>query len=348
MKEFKNYATRKVRVSRVNNSVINPDGTVTETKGNVYEERPMRSVENIITYLNNDPKYADSIKYNLYTDRTEYNGQPIKKATINEIAVDVEKGLGFYSPSKVKCAVHCISADKKKEYHPVIDYLNSLTWDGKSRVETMLIDWFKAEDTPLTRAISKTWMEAAVKRIMEPGCLFEYSLILTGNGCSHIQGTDMHTFFERLSAGFGLATNIDIKEEKKYAPVLNQSWICVMDELRGITQLQQSWIRYIVRQRKDVYRPSYEKYYIENKRHCVFVGTTNNKTFLKYNTFSPDTKYWIVKCDNVDLDRINSEFDDKTVKQLWAEAYYMYKNNSDIHPDVEKVEDMIRNQNENI
>ena len=130
MKQIKTYATRKVRVSRVNNSVINPDGTVTETKGNVYEERPMRSVENIITYLNNDPKYADSIKYNLYTDRTEYNGQPIKKATINEIAVDVEKGLGFYSPSKVKCAVHCISADKKKEYHPVIDYLNSLTWDG--------------------------------------------------------------------------------------------------------------------------------------------------------------------------------------------------------------------------
>ena len=27
---------RKIRVSRVNESVTNPDGTVTETKGNVY------------------------------------------------------------------------------------------------------------------------------------------------------------------------------------------------------------------------------------------------------------------------------------------------------------------------
>ena len=62
-----NYSTRKVRVGRVNESTTNSDGTVTVTKGNVYEERPMRSVENIVTYLKNDPEYSTKLKCNLFT-----------------------------------------------------------------------------------------------------------------------------------------------------------------------------------------------------------------------------------------------------------------------------------------
>ena len=70
--------------------------------------------------------------------------------------------------------------------------------------------------------------------------------------------------------------------------------------------------------------------------------------FLKENSIRPDTKYWIINCGHIDENYICNNFDDETVKQLWAEAYYMYKQNPDISRDIEKINDMIRNQNNEI
>ena len=161
--------TRKVRVSRVNESITNPDGTVTVTKGNVYEERPLRSVENIVTYLKTDPEYSTKLKYNLFTNELEYDGERLSEDIISCIRGDVESNLGFYSPTKVKYAIDTITGEKINPYHPVKDYLDSGVWDGNKRLETMYIDWFRLEDTPLNRLKASVFMRAAVKRVMEPG-----------------------------------------------------------------------------------------------------------------------------------------------------------------------------------
>lgn len=293
---------------------------------------------NIIIFLTNDPRYAGKFRYNLFTNSREYNGEIITDSVIRHIANDVREELGFYSPSKVKCALSKIFSDETIQYHPVKDFLNSLTWDGKKRLETMNINWLNAEDTPLTRAESRTWMEAAVKRIMEPGCLFEYCLLFTG-----VPKSVLYTFFQKLSAGFGLATNVSIKSRKRQASELNKNWICLMNELKGHDYDQQRLTRSLIRTRKDLVG----KYYIERGRHCVFTGSTSNEEFLKDCSIKPDTKYWIINCGHIDKDYICNNFDDETVKQLWAEAYYMYKNNPDIHPDVEEVESLLINKNNN-
>ena len=119
MNTNENYSTRKVRVSRVSESVVNPDGTVTETKGNVYEERPMRSVENIITYLKTDPEYSTKLKYNLFTDNLEYDGESLSDERIRLITNNVERNLGFYSPKKVKRAIEALTNEKINSYNPV-------------------------------------------------------------------------------------------------------------------------------------------------------------------------------------------------------------------------------------
>ena len=303
-----------------------------------HRNRIETTVSNIIIFLTNDPRYAGKFKYNLFTNSKEYNEEIITDSTIRHIANDVSEELGFYSPSKVKCALSEIFSDKTLQYHPVKDFLNNLTWDGKKRLETMNINWLNAEDTPLTRSESRTWMEAAVKRIMEPGCLFEYCLLFTG-----VPKSVLYTFFEKLSAGFGLATNVSIKSEERQASELNKSWICLMDELKGHDYKQQKLTKSLIRTRKDLVGKNYK----ERGRHCVFTGSTSNEEFLKENSIIPDTKYWIINCGNIDKDYICNNFDDETVKQLWAEAYYMYKNNPDIHPDVVEVESLIINQNNN-
>ena len=116
-----------------------------------------------------------------------------------------------------------------------------------------------------------------------------------------------------------------------------------MDELKGHDYDQQRLTRSLIRTKKDLVG----KYYIERGRHCVFTGSTSNEEFLKENSIKPDTKYWIINCGHIDENYIYNNFDDETVKQLWAEAYYMYKQDPDISKDIIKIKNMIESQNNN-
>ena len=56
--------------------------------------------------------------------------------------------------------------------------LSELRWDGVRRLDTMLPVYFKAEDNPLNRAIGRKMMVAAVRRVMKPGCKFDYIVVM--------------------------------------------------------------------------------------------------------------------------------------------------------------------------
>lgn len=337
-----NYSTRKVRVGRVNESTTNPDGTVTVTKGNVYEERPLRSVENIVTYLKNDPEYSTKLRCNLFTNKLEYDGERMTDRIINCIICDVASNLGFYSPTKVRHAIEVLTDEKINPYHPVKDYLDSGTWDGNKRLETMYIDWFRLEDTPLNRLKASVFMRAAVKRVMEPGWEFN-NVILFVNDFK----ASGYSFCEKLDPKFTFFHKSELKNIKEYAPRFNEHWICYVNELRGKTKQQQMRNMEIFFRSKDTFVPFYEKQAVTNNRHCVFMGSTYNEKFLEFNSITPDSRYWIIDCSNADDYYIEDNLDDKTVKQLWFEAYYMYKQNPDISKDIEKINNMIRNQNNN-
>ena len=65
-------------------------------------------------------------------------------------------------------------------YHPVRDYLESLVWDGVPRLDTLLIDYLGADDTPYVRAATRKTLTAGVARIYEPGVKFDSILVLNG------------------------------------------------------------------------------------------------------------------------------------------------------------------------
>ena len=65
-------------------------------------------------------------------------------------------------------------------FGPVRDYLDTLAWDGKPRLDQWLIDYCKATDTPLNRAFGRKVLMAAVRRVRSPGCKFDFILVLGG------------------------------------------------------------------------------------------------------------------------------------------------------------------------
>lgn len=103
----------------------------------------------------------------------------------------IECVYGIVSSQKVDDAL-ALEFEKKK-FHPIRKYLLEQEWDGIPRVNTLLIDYFGAEDNAYTRAAIRKMLCAAVARVFEPGVKFDTSLILVGE-----QGTYKSTFVKKL------------------------------------------------------------------------------------------------------------------------------------------------------
>ena len=57
------------------------------------------------------------------------------------------------SPHKIYDGISII--EKRNEFHPVRDYLNSLDWDNVSRLDNLMIDYLGAENSEYTKAITR-------------------------------------------------------------------------------------------------------------------------------------------------------------------------------------------------
>jgi putative DNA primase/helicase len=83
-------------------------------------------------------------------------------------------------PSSQKVSEVIKSIARHHKFHPVRDYLSSLNWDGKSRVDNWLSVYLGVLDTEYARLVGKTWLISAIARIMTPGCQVDNVLILEG------------------------------------------------------------------------------------------------------------------------------------------------------------------------
>jgi predicted P-loop ATPase len=81
-------------------------------------------------------------------------------------------------------------------FDPVLDYLTSLKWDGTQRLNRWLTTYLGADDTPLNRAFGRKFLIAMVRRAREPGCKFDFLLVLEG-----LQGSGKSTFAKILAGG---------------------------------------------------------------------------------------------------------------------------------------------------
>lgn len=85
---------------------------------------------------------------------------------------------GIAGENKIKDARNEIVS--KNSFNPLRDYINSLQWDGKERLDSFFIDYLGAEDTPLVRAMTRKTICAGAARVLDPGCKWDYVLTLVG------------------------------------------------------------------------------------------------------------------------------------------------------------------------
>lgn len=212
----------------------------------------------------------------------------------------------------------------RRGFNPVHDFIRKEEWDGVERVDTLLVRCLGAEDNDLVRAQTRAWMIGAVKRAFEPGCKFDYMLVLTGP-----QGIGKSTFLWAI-AGEGEFLNESLQLDmatKDLIEQLNNGWIFEIAELGGLrTAKDTDKIKALITKVSDTMRKAYGHEVEDYPRHCALAASTNDTSFF----IDPDSrKFWVVKVAGMG----NMEWLawlHNNLHQVWAEAYTYYKQGQNV------------------
>ena len=129
---------------------------------------------------------------------------------------------------------------------------------------------------------------------------------------------------------------------------MQDAWIVIMDELDAWNKADSNAAKGFMSKRSDKFRAPYAQNSEEHPRHCVFIGNTNDETFLKDSTAITERRYWVIKTEgNWETSRNKIKLmTPEMINQLWAEAMVMYKENEDIELVIppELYKDMVNEQ----
>ena len=282
------------------------------------------NIANIILILENDPALAGHIVHDLFTGMdSAKDGLPWNKNANQwtdtddaNLRVWLEKHYDITGKEKIADALTAVLT--RHSYHPIRDYLSGLTWDGVPRLDRIIIDYMGAEDSELNRAMSRKHFVAAVARVFNPGCKYDYCLIMSG-----AEGIGKSTLL-RVMGGKWFNDSITTLEGKEGMEQLRRAWVVELGELSSIKRSDVEQVKAHLSKQVDIYRAAYARRVLEHPRQCVFCGTTNEALFLKGDT--GNRRFWVIPV-VAELRKYKdwSEAIRRDRDQLWAEAVHYYK-----------------------
>lgn len=296
-----------------------------DRKGNYYA-----TIDNLVLILENDK----SLKGNLVFDQLEQ--RPIAKRNLpwrmitfnNRYLTDrddanlehyLEKVYKIPGGTKLEKALAVIF--EKHQFHPICDYLNGLSWDGESRLDTLMIDYMGAEESEYTKAVTRKSLIAAIARVFNPGVKFDHILTIIGS-----QGKGKSTILSKLGQSwFTDNFHLSMIQGKEAAEQIRGVWLVEISEMAGMARAEIERIKGFVAAQVDRYRQAYGRRVENYPRQCVFFGTTNRSDFLRDQT--GNRRFWPVEIGVCEATR--DVFNDLTkyeIDQIWAEALHFYKN----------------------
>ena len=298
---------------------------------------------NLTLILENDPMLKPLV-FNQLLDGMEIKGEvpwkhPSKfwrDADDAQLISYVDTHYGTFSARNYDIAVMKVTDDRS--YHPIRAFIEDLPeWDGVERVDTLLIDYLGADDTPYVRAVTRKTLCGAVCRVLSPGCKFDTMLVLNGP-----QGVGKSTLISRLAGDwFSDSLNLSDTKDKTAAEKLQGYWIMEIGELAGLKKAEVETLRSFLSRQNDIYRASFGKRATPHLRQCVFFGTTNaEKGYLRDTT--GNRRFWPVKTPGGSR-KHSWELSSEDIRQIWAEVLVYVKAGERLYLDG-KMEDTAKSE----
>lgn len=300
------------------------------------------TIDNIVVILTHDTKLAGRLRYDEMAHSIVTGSSLPWRSELGawtdsddaSLRYYLEKHYGLSGKDRIFDAVNVTAMAHR--FHPVRDYLDSCAWDEIPRIDTLLVDYLGAEDSAYTRAVTRKTLVAAVARIYNPGCKFDYMLAIRGK-----QGLGKSAFIKRLG-GEWFSDSFSTMQGKDAYDQLQGSWIIEVGELAGMRKAEAETIKLYISKSVDRYRPAYGRRTQEFPRQCIFIGTTNESQFLRDST--GNRRFWVVDTPDDPKKDMWQSLDAEEVKKIWAEAVLMYQNGEPLYLSKELEEEARRVQ----
>lgn len=223
------------------------------------------------------------------------------------------------------------------KFHPIKEYIESHTWDGFNRIDTVFIDYLGAEDTHYVRQVTRKSLLAAVTRLYRPGCKFDEMLVLVGP-----QGAGKSSLLAKLGRKW-FSDSLRTFENKEAGEHLQSGWIFEIGELSAMKKSEVDEVKAFLSKTEDRYRVACDRQVTEFPRKCVFFGTTNTPDFLRDTT--GNRRFWPVTC-HPSMARYShwEHLTEAVVGQIWAEALYLFQAGETLTLDKEVANEAILQQ----
>lgn len=289
--------------------------------GGKNNDKVLPTINNFLQIMTHDAPY-ERIYFNQMTGRpevhTDHGIRSWTDADEAESKLYIEQNYQMHNDRKHADALRIFF--RKREYHPLLNLVESFEWDGINRCELFLNEVMRCDDNEYTREVSRLIFAGGINRLYSPGCKVDSVVVLIGpQGC----GKSTVVNWLALNDDYAAITK-NMSGDQKSIEALLGAWIVEVPELAAFKKSDIESLKAFVTCRFDKYRLPFDRNPSVLPRRCIFIGTGNNPRFLTDK--SGNRRFFPVECHSNGNDFLIYEDAIRTyITQAWAEAKVRYK-----------------------
>lgn len=304
---------------------------ISDERGNLYKNNQA----NYAVIIKNDKNLQDALRYNEMTHQVDFYGKPITDSDLVLIETYIAK---TYTMTNTFMIYAQVNPNNMKHYHPILDLIKDNMENfslenngGMSYIDNFLkvicksCDNYSGDMNELetySREVSRMIFYGGIKRLMEPGCQFDYMPIFEAK-----QGAGKSTIVKLLSLDSNYYNDIRTIDGKEGMEQIMGMFVVEMSELLAMVRSKDvEGMKAFITRTCDKYRQAYARKVSQNPRSCIIIGTTNDASFL--NDITGNRRYLPIHL-NMTGDYLfeNMDYVKKYILNCWCEAYKLYEDN---------------------
>lgn len=276
----------------------------------------IQNTENICRVLRQHAEFKGILRYDEFNNIFEILDRGKWRVQEDHDGVDIQTRISVLFKPFMKVGKDMIwdaimKVSKENTVDTAIEYLKNLSWDKEKRLDQWLMHTYGVEDNEYHRKVGSNWLKGLVKRIIQPGCQFDYVLVLEGE-----QGAKKSTSLAVLGGKWHTETTMST-DSKDFFMQFSGKAIVEFSEGETLSRTEVKRMKAIITMRFDRYRMPYARSTNDYPRRCVFAMTTNQTEYLKDET---GNRRWLPI--TVVLPEANIAWLEEWREQLLAEAYH--------------------------